>query len=89
MILRDRDANTNWESEADGTLEERTYYLQNWRADVIALVKDDGEPIQQVRYDAYGVPFGIPKSDMFGDGSVDTMLISESPQSPASGQLRW
>ncbi|MDQ7013773.1 MAG: hypothetical protein Q9O74_07750 [Planctomycetota bacterium] len=26
MILRDRDANTAWESQADGTLEERVYY---------------------------------------------------------------
>ncbi len=72
VILRDRDANTDFDAEADGTLEERTYYLQNWRADVIALVEADGSPIQQIRYDAYGVPFGIPKSDMFGDGSVDS-----------------
>ncbi len=29
VVLRDRDANTAWEDEADGTLEERVYYCQN------------------------------------------------------------
>ncbi|QKK07512.1 MAG: hypothetical protein HND58_04595 [Planctomycetota bacterium] len=71
VILRDRDANTAWEAQADGTLEERTYYCQNWRADVVALMTDGGELIQQVRYDPYGVPFGIALADMDADGDVD------------------
>lgn len=71
MILRDRDANTAWEDQADGTLEERTYYCQNWRADVVALMTDGGELINQVRYDPYGVPFGIALADMDADGDVD------------------
>ena len=37
VALRDRDANTAWTSASDGTLEERLYYCQNWRADVVAL----------------------------------------------------
>lgn len=71
VILRDRDANTAWESQADGTLEERTYYCQNWRADVVALMTDSGELVNQVRYDPYGVPFGIALADMEADGDVD------------------
>ncbi len=71
VILRDRDANTAWESQADGTLEERVYYCQNWRADVVALMTDSGELINQVRYDPYGVPFGIAKTDLDADGDVD------------------
>ena len=39
LVLRERDANTSWNSTAgDGTLEERLYYCQNWRYDVVALV---------------------------------------------------
>ncbi|MDQ7014625.1 MAG: RHS repeat-associated core domain-containing protein [Planctomycetota bacterium] len=72
VILRDRDANTAWESQADGTLEERVYYCQNWRADVVALMTDGGELINQVRYDPYGVPFGIAKTDLDADGDVDS-----------------
>lgn len=71
VILRDRDANTNWEDSADATLEERTYYCQNWRADVIALMTSGGVLINQVRYDPYGKPFGISKTDLDADGDVD------------------
>ena len=48
VILRDRDANTAWESQADGTLEERVYLLPElaasgtvslpWRGDFGHLV---------------------------------------------------
>ncbi len=72
VVLRDRDANTAWEDQTDGTLEERTYHCQNWRADVVALMTDAGRLVNQVRYDPYGVPFGIPKTDMDGDGDADT-----------------
>jgi hypothetical protein len=36
VVLRDRGANTDWVDESDGTLEERRYYCQNWRHDVVA-----------------------------------------------------
>ena len=68
MILRERDADTDWPDKADGTLESRVYYVQNWRADVVALFTDAGQTIQQVRYDPYGVPFGIAKTDLDADG---------------------
>ncbi|MCC7390221.1 MAG: hypothetical protein IT431_15810, partial [Phycisphaerales bacterium] len=77
MILRDRDASAAWppgkpSRQTDGTLAERTYHCQNWRADVVALMTDAGRLVNQVRYDPYGVPFGIPKTDMDGDGDADT-----------------
>ncbi len=72
VILRDRDANTAWEDEADGTLEERVYYCQNWRADVVALFGANGHMLHQVRYDPYGVPFGISKADINADGVLDS-----------------
>ncbi|MEZ6243000.1 MAG: hypothetical protein R3B57_08155 [Phycisphaerales bacterium] len=68
MILRDRDTN------ADTTLDERVYYLQNWRADVVALVSDAAAQIEQVRYSAYGVPFNLPAGDViaaYGQANFD------------------
>ncbi len=76
VILRDRDANTAWEAAADSVLEERVYYCQNWRADVVALFSDAGQLINQLRYDPYGVPFGISKADVNADGCVDTSDIT-------------
>lgn len=72
VVLRDRDANTAWAAEADGTLEERVHYCQNWRADVVALFGSNGHMLQQVRYDPYGVPFGISKADLTADGVLDS-----------------
>ncbi len=76
VIMRDRDANTNWEAAADSVLEERVYYCQNWRADVVALFTEAGQLINQLRYDPYGVPFSISKADVNADGSVDTSDIT-------------
>ena len=78
VVLRERDADNTggWAGSPDGTLEERTYYVQNWRADVVALMTDAGQIIQQVRYDPYGVPFGLAKADVNGDGSVNTTDVT-------------
>ncbi len=77
VILRDRDHNSGWASAADGTLEERLYLLQNWRADVIAIILPNGGPQMYYRYDAYGVPFAINAGDVNGDGSVDSLDFDE------------
>jgi RHS repeat-associated protein len=76
VILRDRD-NTAcgescepWRQEADGTLEERRFYCQNWRADVVAVTKSDGTPIEHVRYSAYGEATVHPVADLNMDGVV-------------------
>ena len=71
VVLRDRDINSGWTSAADGTLEERIYYCQNWRADVSALVTDAGQMLEWVKYSAYGVPFGLPGGDANSDGDCD------------------
>ena len=44
VVLRDRD------TTGDGTLDERVYYCQNWRADVAALVTDAGGMLEWVRF---------------------------------------
>ena len=72
VVLRERDANTNWHASSDGTLEERLYYCQNWRHDVVALVTSAGALRERVRYSSYGVPFGIPLGDCDSDGDVDS-----------------
>ncbi|MCA9281060.1 MAG: hypothetical protein H6812_10565 [Phycisphaeraceae bacterium] len=74
LVFRERDANGNggnWDDASDGTLEERLYYCQNWRADVVALITDAGGVAEGVRYSPYGVPFGMPRGDVDGDGDVD------------------
>jgi len=78
VVFRDRDA----DGDFSHTLEERIYYCQNWRHDVVALVNDVGELIEQVRYSPYGVPFGYPTGDTNSDGdwdAGDNLVISSSP----------
>ncbi len=77
VVLRERDANTDWDDASDGVLEERLYYLQNWRADVVGLVKADGTQLEQVRYSAYGVPFGLPGGDCDSDGDCDATDVTQ------------
>ena len=76
VVLRDRDMTNGWTGAADGTLEERVYYLQNWRADVVALVEPDNAGgstmVEWVKYSAYGVPFGMPANDADSDGDYDS-----------------
>ena len=74
VILRDRDANGGggWTGAADGTLEERRYYVQNWRADVVAMAKSDGTPLEYVFYSAYGEATVHPIADVDMDGDVDS-----------------
>ena len=77
VVLRDRDINSGWTSAADGTLEERIYYCQNWRADVSALVTDAGQMLEWVKYSAYGVPFGLPGGDADSDGDCDAADLTQ------------
>jgi len=71
VVLRDRDANTAWHDEADGTLEERVYYCQNWRADVSAILTATGKMVEWVKHSAYGVPYALPAGDTDSDGDWD------------------
>jgi len=66
-IIDDKDANTNWTSASDGTLEERRYYCQIWRADVSALLTSGGVMVEWAKYSPYGIPFGLPGADTDSD----------------------
>jgi RHS repeat-associated protein len=70
-ILRDKD------TDANGVLDERIYYVHNWRNDVVALVTDVGEQVESVRYSAYGIPFGSPAGDADNDGDVNASASTD------------
>ena len=71
-VLRDKDSNSGWTSAADGTLEQRYYINQNWRADAVALVTSTGVQVEGDRHFAYGTPFGMCAGDVNGDGRVNS-----------------
>jgi len=71
VILRDRDNTNGWTGAPDGTLEERRFYLQNWRADVSAVCNTNGRPLERVKYSAYGVPITLTELDFNLDGNID------------------
>ncbi|MDX2131578.1 MAG: hypothetical protein SFY69_05975 [Planctomycetota bacterium] len=94
MILRDRD-NTScgggvdpWRCASDGTLEERRYLCQNWRADVVAVTQSDGTPLEYVRYSSYGEPTVYPVADLDMDGDVDLADMTEREHPPCPGDHR-
>jgi RHS repeat-associated protein len=77
VVCRNKDANTAWTSASDGTLEERLYYCQNWRADVSAIVTSSGTMKEWVKYSAYGIPFGLPGGDSNSSGATDTADLNQ------------
>ncbi len=75
MLLRDRDATGNWNAATDGTREERTYYLQNHRGEIVQLIWSTPWGVRRcesVRYGAFGVPTVIASGDFDGDGDEDS-----------------
>jgi len=56
---------------------ERLYYCQNRRADVVAMVNSSGRQVEQARYSSCGVPFGLPAGDADSDGDVDAADLSQ------------
>jgi RHS repeat-associated protein len=85
VILRDRDVTNGWTGAADGTLEERRYYGQNWRADVVAMTKSNGDPLEYVFYSPYGEPIVHPVADIDMDGDVDVNDLNSWANGAASG----
>lgn len=73
VAYRRRDGNTaNWASEAaDGVFDEKLFYCQNWRQDVVAVADFRGYVHEWVKYSAYGVPYGIPAGDDDVSGKTD------------------
>jgi YD repeat-containing protein len=76
VIIRDKDANTAWTTASDGMLEQRGFFCTNWRGDVVAIVGSQGFQVEQVRYSAYGVPFGLPGGDCNSDGDCDAADVT-------------
>ena len=73
FILRDRNTSAYWAASVSSFSGERTYHCQNYlggRGDVVAILTSTGKQMEQVRYSAYGVPFGIPAGDTNADGGV-------------------
>ena len=89
VILRDRDASVGWNAATDGTREERTYYCQNHRGDIVQLIWSTPWGVRRcesVRYSAFGVPTVIASGDFDGDGDEDSEdsdfilnLLAQSP----------
>jgi len=77
VVCRYKDADELWTDASDGTLEERLFYCQNWRADVSAIVGADGSLKEWVKYSAYGVPFGMPGGDTNSDGDCDAADVAQ------------
>lgn len=91
-VLRQRNTSAAWpaalalgegvaDSDPSYDLGERVYYLQNWRADVVALVGGAGSTLggvdashgmvlERITYSPYGVPSVISGLDYNLDGSV-------------------
>jgi RHS repeat-associated protein len=66
IILRDRD------SDANGTLDERLFGMQDANWNVVAIQGSNGSPIQRYTYTAYGVPTIYSTAFIpIGDGGVD------------------
>ncbi|HYD01472.1 MAG TPA: LysM peptidoglycan-binding domain-containing protein, partial [Phycisphaerales bacterium] len=93
VILRDRDKNS-MASGGDATREERFYYLQNWRADVAALITPTGEWVERYRYDAYGRPESYNVADIAGSGGGGvgpdgTLGAGDTGAYSATGSADW
>ena len=67
VILRGRPASTAKPS-ADGTLNQRLYYMQNWRADVVLIAGANGSLEERIDYTAYCEPILERTADFNGDG---------------------
>ncbi|MCW5550455.1 MAG: hypothetical protein KIT44_15955, partial [Opitutaceae bacterium] len=76
-LLRDRnlDLRANpekWDSgAADPGRPERMYSCTDHQGSVVALVGPGGALVEQERYSANGVPFGLPLGDVDADGDCD------------------
>jgi len=72
VVLCQKDANSGWKSAADGTLEQRYYYCQNWRADVSAIVTLDGKMMEWGAIYMYLSPSTTPPSTTWARAGVRT-----------------
>ncbi|MBX3388499.1 MAG: hypothetical protein KF691_03475 [Phycisphaeraceae bacterium] len=71
VILRERDNGDLLSDAAGASLADRLYYLQNWRHDVVAISKENGEIVERPKYTSYGVPKTASVGDFNHDGLVE------------------
>ena len=86
IICRERDITTN------GSFDDRYYYLQNWRHDVVAIMTYDGAVKERVMYDAYGRPHSFSPGDLKGGGGSSNERpdgILNSTDTWATGSVAW
>lgn len=83
VFRRDRDANLDG-SAGDGVEETRSY-LQNWRGDVVCMVRPDGWVDERYRYSAYGRPFNIQAGDYNASGYVSVQDVFDFLADRANG----
>ena len=89
VLQRRRDTSTAWAAEAgDGTYEEKLFYCQNWRHDVVALVDLRGEAKEWIKYCAYGMPIGLPGGDDNVSGGTDSADLTRI-QNRIDGAIGW
>ncbi|MDX2146598.1 MAG: RHS repeat-associated core domain-containing protein [Planctomycetota bacterium] len=92
VVLRDRDINSGWRVAGDGTLEERFYYCQNWRADVSLVLAASGASgggvKERVKYSAYGVAQCITPADYNANGQVDLFDYNDFMDDYGSSRIR-
>jgi RHS repeat-associated protein len=81
-----------WSATQHGTRrtgDSRRYYVQNWRADVVAVTKSNGDPLEYVFYSPYGEPIVHPvpilESPIDMDGDVDVNDLNSWSNGAASG----
>ncbi len=80
LLCRHRDADNNPATSLAGMsdgLEEAVYYVQNHRGDVVALVDAFGNPLERIRYTAYGEPQAYHPVDFQNRGEVTPDTLSD------------
>lgn len=65
VMLREGDV------DGDGVFEGQRWMCTDKQHSVVAIVSELGWQVEQVRYDTYGTPFGLPAGDINSDGRVD------------------
>ena len=89
MLLREKDTRDSSDAiqppyaAADSARDQTLYYVQNWRADVVALLNESGRAVEHVRYTAYGSPRRLNMNP------VDTCAAVLIPNIPKQFQVAY
>lgn len=70
IIVEKRDSSTTWNLAANA-LDTDKFMMQNWRHDVVVMMAGATRRLQGARFDPHGFAFGLPRTDVNGDGGVD------------------